>query len=252
MNQRSITRPGNFAAHEHPRTFVFGRQTHRKPGHRYTLPATTDLSGLKHRRVLVIVDEDNLRISMQNRRRILSYRRLLDRVQSVADEVLPLAVLTAPPNDTQREQYLQSRGWSTLTVPQETVRTWNGTRTMANADMDICFEAGRAALNWAGDAVVIGSGDGDLSTAIARGLRRALPGRKIFTLSVPGCASRRLLERTDLFDGSLQIGLDLTRPKAGCPHTVLPPPRQHHHNPRTTWKAAGFAKQTTARIHSAI
>ena len=76
----------------------------------HTLPATTDLSALKRHRVLVIVDEDNLRISMQNRGRKLSYRRLLDRVQSVADEVLPLAVLTAPPNDTQREQLLPKPG----------------------------------------------------------------------------------------------------------------------------------------------
>ena len=252
MNERSITQPGNFAAHEHRRTSAFGRPTHRKPGHRHTLPATTDLSALKRRRVLVIVDEDNLRISMQNRGRKLSYRRLLDRVQSVADEVLPLAVLTAPPNDTQREHYLQSRGWSTLTVPQETVRTWNGIRTMANADMDICFEAGRAALNWGGDAVVIGSGDGDLSTAIARGLKRAVPGKKVFTLSVPGCSSRRLLDRKDLFDGSLQIGLDLTRPRAGWQHNVPPLPRQHRPDAHTTCKAASFAKQTTSRIHSAI
>src|SRR5688572_19554418 len=105
MNQQSITLLGNFAAHEHRRTSAFGRP-HRKSGHRDTLPPTTDLSALKRRRVLVIVDEDNLRISMQNRGRKLSYRRLLDRVQSVADEVLPLAVLTAPPNDTQREHYL--------------------------------------------------------------------------------------------------------------------------------------------------
>jgi hypothetical protein len=202
--------------------------------------------------VLVIVDEDNLRISMQSRGRKISYRRLLDLVQSVADEVLPLAVLTAPPNDNQREHYLQSRGWSTLTVPQETVRTWNGTRTMANADMDICFEAGRAVLKWDGDAVVIGSGDGDLSIAIARGLKRAVPGKKVFTLSVPGCSSRRLLDRKDLFDGSLQIGLDLTRPRAGSQHVVLTVPRKHPTNSHTTCKTASFAKQTTARTDSAI
>jgi uncharacterized LabA/DUF88 family protein len=245
MNERSITLPGNFAAHEHRRTSAFGRPTHRKPGHRATLPVTTDLSALKRHRVLVIVDEDNLRISMQNRGRKLSYRRLLDRVQSVADEVFPLAVLTAPPNDTQREQYLQSRGWSTLTVLQETVRTWNGTRTMANADMDICFEAGRAALNWGGDVVVIGSGDGDLSTAIARGLKRAVPGKKVFTLSVPGCSSHRLLDRKDLFDGNLQIGLDLTRPNGGSQHSILPMPRKHRTSSHTTCNLASIPKQTT-------
>jgi hypothetical protein len=123
---------------------------------------------------------------------------------------------------------------------------------MANADMDICFEAGRAALNWGGDAVVIGSGDGDLSTAIARGLKRAVPGKKVFTLSVPGCSSRRLLDRKDLFDGSLQIGLDLTRPRAGSQHTVLPVPRKHPTNSHTTCKTASFAKQTTSRTDSAI
>ena len=222
-------------------------------GTAHTLPAITDLSALKHRRVLVIVDEDNLRISMQNRGRKLSYRRLLDRVQAVADEVLPLAVLTAPPNDTQREQYLQRRGWGTLTVPRETVRTWHGARTLANADMDICFEAGRAALNWGGDAVVIGSGDGDLSTAIARGLKRAVPGKKVFTLSVPGCSSRRLLDRKDLFDGSLQIGLDLTRPRAACSqNTVLLVSRKHRTSPHATCKTASPPRQTTSRTDFAL
>jgi hypothetical protein len=91
----------------------------------------------------VLVDEDNLRISMQNRGRKLSYRRLLDLVRSIAAEVLPLAVLTAPPNNIQREGYLRSRGWTTLAISQETLKTRTGTRKMANADMDMCFEAGR-------------------------------------------------------------------------------------------------------------
>jgi hypothetical protein len=111
--------------------------------------------------------------------------------------------------------------------------------------MDICFEAGRAAFNWGGDAVVIGSGDGDLSTAIARGLKRAVPGKKVFTLSVPGCSSRRLLDRKDLFDGSLQIGLDLTRPKGSSQHSILPAPCKHRTRSHTTCNTASIPKQTT-------
>ncbi|PWU14394.1 MAG: hypothetical protein C5B50_17605 [Verrucomicrobia bacterium] len=229
MNQRISKNLGCSAAHEHLRAPVSQPPKRCQSGRLQPLPAATDFSVITGLRVLVLVDEDNLRISMQRHRRKLSYRRLLDRVRSVAGEVVPLAVLTAPPNSTQRERYLQTRGWSTLTVPQETIRTKAGTRKLANADMDICFEAGRAALQWSGDAILIGSGDGDLSIAIARGVKRAHPTKKVYTLSVPGCASRRLRDRRDLFDASLNIGLDLTRPKPALPNASqrfgLPPSR---------------------------
>ena len=67
-------------------------------------------------------------------------------------------------------------------------------------------------LNGFFDGVLICSGDGDLSAAIARGIRRIQPHTKIFTLSVPGTGSRRLKERTDLFDGNMVVGNDLVRP----------------------------------------
>src|SRR5208282_4304138 len=108
---------------------------------------------------------------------------------------------------------------------------------------DICFEAGRAAFNWGGDAIVIGSGDGDLSAAIARGLKRAVPGKKVFTLSVPGCSSRRLLDRKDLFDGRLQIGLDLTRPKGGSQNSIFPTPSKHRASSRIICNTACLPKQ---------
>jgi len=98
------------------------------------LPPTTDLSSLTGRRLLVLVDEDNLRISMRHHCRPLSYRRLLGRLRGRAENIFPLAVLTAPQGDQRREAYLKTRGWRVLAIPRETVVTCTGPQIKANAD----------------------------------------------------------------------------------------------------------------------
>ena len=47
--------------------------------------------------------------------------------------------------------------------------------------------------------------------SIARGVKRIGPANRVYTLSVPGATSHRLRSRTDLFDGNLLVGRDLTR-----------------------------------------
>jgi hypothetical protein len=76
--------------------------------------------------------------------------------------------------------------------------------------MDLCFECGRLVGAGQYDAVLVGSGDGDLCVALARGIRRIAPGCRTVTLSVRESTSRRLLTRPDLFDGNILIGGDLT------------------------------------------
>lgn len=174
-------------------------------------PGTTDLSALKGRRVLTVVDEDNLRISMQHHRQPLLYRRLLARLHSETTRVFPLAVLTAPEGDQRREAYLKSRGWNVLAIPRETVLTTVGPQIKANADFDLAFELGHLVNTAQFDAVLLGTGDGDLAVAIGRGIRRRYPQLHLFTLSVAGSASARLRSRLDLFDGNIVVGRDISR-----------------------------------------
>lgn len=151
-----------------------GEQFHR--ARRATgLPVVTDLSAMKGRRVLVLVDEDNLRISMQNHEQPLSYRWLLERLHREAKTIFPVAVLTAPQGEQQRELYLRTRGWRVLTIPRETVLTCTGPQIKTNADADIAFELGNLVSTEKFDTVLLGTGDGDLAVAIGRGVRRKRP-----------------------------------------------------------------------------
>ncbi len=174
-------------------------------------PGITDFSPLKGCRVLTVVDEDNIRISMQQHRQPLSYRRLLARLHSETNRVFPLAVLTAPEGDQRRVAYLKSRGWNVLAIPRETVLTTAGPQLKANADFDLAFELGHLVNTGQFDTVLLGTGDGDLAVAIGRGIRRRCPQLHLFTLSVPGSASGRLRSRSDLFDGNIVVGRDLSR-----------------------------------------
>lgn len=161
--------------------------------------------------MLVAMDEDNLRISMQQHHQPLSYRRLLARLQDETRGVFPLAVLTTPRGDKRRQTYLESRGWNVLAIPQETVFTHAGPQLKANADFDLAFELGLRLNTAQFDAVLLGTGDGDLAVAIGRGIRRRCPDMQLFTLSVAGSASERLRSRSDLFDGNIVVGRDISR-----------------------------------------
>ncbi len=175
------------------------------------LGARTDLSALAGMRVLCVVDDDNLRISMKAFNARLSYRKLLEGLEETASCVWPWAVLTAPRNDRGREAYFRDRGWDALTIWHEIVPSVNGPKKKANADLDLCFQAGCLVASNECDAVLIGSGDGDLCVSVARGIKRRHTATLVYTLSIPGSTSVQLSWRKDLFDGNIFVGLDMTR-----------------------------------------
>lgn len=175
------------------------------------LPATTDFSALVGKRLLCLVDEDNLRISLKDHGRRLSYQRLMKRLKAKARSMSGWAVLTAAAGDHRRAHYLKKRGWDVLRINQETVMTVRGLERKANADFDLAFLAGHLVSTARSDTVVIGTGDGDLAISVARGLKRIQPSIRVFSMSIPGSTCHRLLTRTDLFDGNFLVGLDITR-----------------------------------------
>lgn len=192
------------------------------PRNAYTgvLPDITDLSALP-RRVLCVVDEDNLRISILDHRRRLSYRRLYQRLADVTDHLSAWAVLTSPRGDRRRALYLSHRHWRVLTITQETVSTARGIEKKANADFEFAFMIGHLVTAGRYDAVIVGTGDGDLGTAVGRGLKQAAPQVRMYVLAVNGATSSRLRQPGDLIDDFIPIGLDLTRPMQG--HRVRNP-----------------------------
>jgi len=178
---------------------------------RTAIPTVTDLRALCNKRILLVVDADNMDYSLKPQGWRFRYRELLNRLTDGARMVFPAAVLTAAPGDRRRATSLENHGWRVLSIPWETVASHQGLRKLANADLDIAFECGSLASISGCEAVLIGTGDGDLAVSIARGLRRTHQRSRIsvHTLSVAGASSSRLRQRTDLFDSSIIVGKDL-------------------------------------------
>lgn len=178
------------------------------------LSLETDFRLLRGRRVLCVVDEDNLRISISaahGRDLRLSYRELGLRLEASATRAERIAVLTDEPGGVARANYLERRGWTEVTITRETVMTCHGPRVKGNADFDLAMECGLRLYSSDFDALLIGTGDGDLAVSLARGARRHRPDLRGATLAIPGCTSWRLTHRPDLFNGHIAVGLDLVR-----------------------------------------
>lgn len=176
-----------------------------------SMPAKTDVSALRGQKTLVVLDVDNLDFALQRHSLQVRYRALLNRLQSTARDVFPVAVLTVDMVDAGRAQRLRECGWRAIEIPREIVPTNRGRRIAGNADTDLSFELGVLSSVADYTAVLLGTGDGDLAISCARGLRRVRQVKPVTirTLSVAGATSTRLEQRRDLFASSTLIGLDL-------------------------------------------
>ena len=173
------------------------------------LPRETDLH-LTGSRVLCLMDDDSLRISLRKLSFALSYRGLRARLAQSADHVGAWVALSDKDGATARGRYLEQRDWNVVQVPRQTV-LHNGVPTVkANVDHELAFLAGRLSAKEDFGVVLLGTGDGDLAVAIARCLRE-YTAASIVTLSVPGCSSKRLTDPA-LFSDRVFIGRDLVVP----------------------------------------
>ncbi len=146
--------------------------------------------------LLGIFDDDNLNISCREKfGSKLSYATLAMCLRGLANHCELWAVLTSNADDAGRTRYFEARGYQALDVKREVVSTKRGTIVKGNADFDLAFETAFRVACGTPDTVLLGTGDGDLALAIARGIKRVDPELKVFTLSVRGCTSARLLQQ---------------------------------------------------------
>ncbi len=192
---------------EHPVAPSQFSRSERRPRQQAYLPPTTPLWRLPAGRLLCLMDDDNLRISLRRHDASLSYRRLLQRLSTQASALRAWAVFTHQEGENKRAKYLTGVGWQVLPVSREYLVRRGNVEVKGNADNDIAFLAGRLALEGRFDAVVLGTGDGDLAAAVARCIKSFVR-TPLVTLSVPGSSSRRLLDR-ELFADRLFVGRDL-------------------------------------------
>ena len=188
------------------------RECRRKP----SLPAATNLSLVQDLDVLLLLDEDNFRIGMRKDHGLrIDAQALRRRAADHAHCVHALAAFCFTGSDS-RETYFKRCGWDVVAVREQMVHTVDGAVRKANVDMDLCVEAGIRAHSLVTskqcNCTLIGSGDGDLCVAIARTLKHHFPSHRVLTLSVPGSTSKRLTGEPTLFDGHMEVGLDVALP----------------------------------------
>jgi len=169
--------------------------------------------------LLGIFDDDNLKISCDEKfGSKLSYATLAASLRGLANRCELWAVLTSNAEDAGRTRYFEARGYQALDVKREVIATKRGTVVKGNADFDLAFETAFRIACGTFDTVLLGTGDGDLALAIARGIKRVDPELKVFTLSVRGCTSARLLQHQvpHLVEGNFYVESAMLRaPQAG-------------------------------------
>lgn len=194
---------------------LFDHRVERPPRHRHThattqLPTWTDLELLRGSQLLCLLDYENLTYSMKNiHRQVFCYKALLAQLRHVAAVVQPWAALTQPAGRTHAEQQLSSAGYRVLAIEQELVREQFQVVKKANADLDLVMLGGFLAARQRFDTVLLGTGDGDLALALARGFKRLPHHVKVATLSVPGSMSHRMRQHHELIDANIAAGRDL-------------------------------------------
>jgi hypothetical protein len=183
-----------------------------------TLASTTPLAAFADRRVLCIMDDDNIRIGLRSRAYALSYRTLRGRLGEAASALDCWVVLSDNDGAVARGRYLERRDWKVVQVPRQVVVHRGVPTVKGNVDHELAFLAGKLSAQAEFDVILLGTGDGDLAVSVARCLKE-YTSASVVTLSVPGCSSSRLAD-AGLFAGRIFVGRDLVVP-AGRPRPAV-------------------------------
>jgi len=180
------------------------------------LEKTTQLSAIAKRKVLVLIDEQNLTRGVLDHDFMLQYDLLDEQIRSIASSAKLHIFIAAKANDGKRRKHFARIGY---TVHIKTIRrkySDNQHRWDRNVDNLFAFWAGLIARRNKYDALILASGDYGLSGEISEAICNLRgPGNKlqIMSLSVSGSTSNGLTARWNPYiTANLKIGLDLLRP----------------------------------------
>jgi len=173
-------------------------------------PTTGPLDQLHGRRILTLIDVENVTISCRNLGFEVNYSRLADLFARVACSLSLHAVLSVDAGDRLDRAHMENAGFH---VHTRLIRYLPGGRKTANADNLFAFKAGAIVSRSRADVVVLGTGDGQLCDDVVQCIK-ALPGsRQVLTLSVAGSTSSFLNARThSSIAANIEIGKDLLAP----------------------------------------
>jgi len=219
----------------HPRT-----HGHSNPGVEIA-PVTGPLAVLAGKKVLLLADIENWIYSARSLGARVSFSLLGEKLRVASRSCGLHAFFSSMPGDESRREYLEMRGWTPHQNDIEEVATCRGTERRANCDNFLLFGSGVLVSRSDAEAVVIGSGDGQLSGELARALRKLPKPRQIFTLSLAGSTAASLnAEENPNIDANIELGMDCLRmagPRLVSEHfkTTYPATRWPHQERRPGW-----------------
>jgi uncharacterized LabA/DUF88 family protein len=177
------------------------------------LPArTSGLATLYGRRVLVLLDGENISYSLKPTADC-DYAKLAALLLQHATGGAALhAFASAQPGAAVNyaRSYFSAAGYVPHVEPIEVVNGAGGMRKRANSDNEILMHGARLIATERPDWVVLASGDGDLGCDLARLIARETRGLQFMTLGLWGSFSRRLrVEQNQQVTSNSWIGADV-------------------------------------------
>ena len=176
----------------------------------------TQLSAIADRKVLVLIDEQNLTRGVMDHHLMLQYDLLAKLIRSTASSAKLHIFIAAKPNDGKRRKHFARIGY---TVHVKTIRRKYSDDDQhlmdRNVDNLFAFWAGLFARRNRFDVLILASGDYGLSGELSEAIQSMRPDGTlaIMSLSVPGSTSQGLnAKRNPNIAANLEIGLDLLRP----------------------------------------
>jgi len=177
----------------------------------FAVPALTGpLDYLRGKRVIVLVDTQNLTASADKFGRKFSYRRLAELLRlNTANNALH-AFFSATGNNGYRAEYFEERGYIPHAYPIHHVATCRGTERRSNIDLLFAAIGGAAVSRSHADVVLLCSGDGQLVCDMALAISMFPKHRGVATLSFAGATSNTLdAKKNTLIDANIEVGRDL-------------------------------------------
>ncbi len=170
-------------------------------------PVTGPLGPITGKRVLALIDAENLVYSARSLGLKISFARLGERLHQASKSCTAHVFYSHDVNDSAWDTYFTKRGFIIHPRIIEFVQTHMGVKKRANSDNDLVFHAGKLASRSSASVLLIGSGDGDLVTDLARLIGDT---KQVVTLSLAGSTSYRLDSRANpSIASNIEIGLDL-------------------------------------------
>jgi len=180
------------------------------------LEQATDLASLKGKRIIVMLDEQNVSKGAEQLGLRMRYDLLAERVHAAAATAKLHVFLAARPGASDRVSEFERLGFIAHAKVVRYIRP-NGRGSIRDANIDNLFSfwLGWLVRTTPVDMVVIGSGDYGLSGELAKEIRMLRSRRPIgvATLSLPGSTAQDLDARHNLnIRVNLEIGLDVLDP----------------------------------------